>query len=323
MDFKNPETIVIVQIGRIGDMILTTPLFSELKKVFPSAQIIVISSAVNKLIALNNVSAGKVIEFVKSPSGILSLFKLLFRKADIWIDTKDNYSRTSEYLVKSLKPKLSLGFNFEKKIFDADLKDFALCRHAVCLNVSPVNYLNKSAQLSLIRPSYGIPVSVSDKFNGLFDNKGKLNLVINISAGNESRYLSGEKWLEVIKKLSSNEKLKIHLIGLPKDRELIENLLTNCSDKKINYIKTSDIMETSEVVRKSDLVLTPDTSIVHICSAFNKPVIAVYPDLKWNLDKFRPLSDIHEVVLSKKQFDIKDTEADEIIEKVFKVAEML
>lgn len=304
-------------------MILTTPLFTALKKIFPSSKITVLSSPVNKEIPSNHQSVDEVIEFEKTPVAILKLFKLLYKKADVWIDTKNNYSRTSEYLVKSLNPGLSLGFNFDKDIFDTDLQEFTHCRHAVCINLSPVNYFDKTLQLSLLKPFYNIPDTVSDKFKGLFDNDGKLNLVMNVSAGNESRYLSGEKWLEVINKISDLGNIRIHLIGLSKDNELIDFLLNNSVDKKIRYIKTTDILETSEVVKRADLVLTPDTSVVHICSAFNKPVIAVYPDLKWNLDKFRPLSDICEIILSKNEKDIKDTDTSEIAEKVIKISEVL
>ncbi|MEZ4692287.1 MAG: glycosyltransferase family 9 protein [Ignavibacteria bacterium] len=51
-------------------------------------------------------------------------------------------------------------------------------------------------------------------------------------------------------------------------------------------------------MRNSNIVISPDTSIIHICSAYNMPVIGIYPDAKWNLEKFYPLSDKKEVVVS-------------------------
>lgn len=323
MNFKNAEKILIVQIGRIGDMILTTPLFYELKRLFPHSKINVLASAVNKDIPLNNSSVDNVIVFEKSPTGILKLLKNLFGKSDIWIDTKDNYSRTSEYLVKTLKPKFSLGFNFDKKIFDIDLKDHTLCKHAVCINLSPINFLDSSSHAGLMRPSYNIPRLVKNKFIDLFKNEDKLNLIVNVSAGNKSRYLSKELWIDVLNNIITSEIANVYLIGLQKDKDLIDNLLNNFNEGKISFIETSDIIETSQVIFKSDFVLTPDTSVVHICSAFNKPVIAVYPAPEWNLEKFRPLSEINEVVRSKNENDVKDADAEEISQKVIKTAERI
>jgi ADP-heptose:LPS heptosyltransferase len=48
------------------------------------------------------------------------------------------------------------------------------------------------------------------------------------------------------------------------------------------------------------LVVTPDTSVVHIASAFNVPQVALFPPVEWNLNKFRPLSD-SSIVLQPKE----------------------
>lgn len=42
------------------------------------------------------------------------------------------------------------------------------------------------------------------------------------------------------------------------------------------YLTDSNINSAVEVVRHCDLVITPDTSIVHIARAFDKPMVAVY-----------------------------------------------
>ena len=44
----------------------------------------------------------------------------------------------------------------------------------------------------------------------------------------------------------------------------------------ILYIADSTINSAVEVIRSCDLVITPDTSIVHIARAFDKPMVAVY-----------------------------------------------
>ena len=44
------------------------------------------------------------------------------------------------------------------------------------------------------------------------------------------------------------------------------------------------------------IVVTPDTSVVHIAAAFDTPIVALYPNVEWNLKKFRPLSTRAEVV---------------------------
>ncbi|MEO8210649.1 MAG: glycosyltransferase family 9 protein [bacterium] len=322
MDLQNPKTIVVVQIGKIGDMILTTPLLSGLKKLFPESNLKVLASEINKDIPLNHSSVNEVIVYKKNFIKNLILLKSSINRSDLWIDTKDNYSKTSELLVKFLKPEFSMGFNFEKKIFDILLKEFQKGNHAVDINTSPLNYFNKIAEQTDTKPSFNIPFEIQKKFN-LKQTSKLQEIIINISAGNPSRYLEKEKWLDIIKMINSNELSAFTLIGLVRDKEIISYLLEKCAEFNIKFIETENILETSEVIKQGDIVITPDTAIVHICSAFDKPVVALYPDVKWNLQKFAPLSKYNEAVVSKAEGSIKDITAEEVVDAFMRIKKNL
>lgn len=323
LDLPNPKSILVVQIGKIGDMILTTPLFSELKKLFPRSELIILASEINKDIPLNHNSVDKVVVFRKSLIKNLALIQLLFKKIDVWIDTKDNYSNTSSLLVKILKPKISLGYEFNNKIFKVSLNEYLMGKHAIDINLSPINYFQKRKDKSNIKPSYNIPEAIVNKFDSVFKNNGKKNILINISAGSPSRYLDKEKWYNVIAEITSQGNFAFKLIGLEKDKEIINFLMKSLSDLDINYIHTENIIETSAVVNKSDFIITADTSIVHICSAFDKPVIALFPGVKWNLNKFAPLSEYSEIILAENKNSIADLMPEEIVQGFFRLVEKI
>lgn len=103
---------------------------------------------------------------------------------------------------------------------------------------------------------------------------------------------------------------KLLVTGLGKDMEIINFIIENSGDEKIKFIRTENIIETAEVVRRSSLVITPDTSVVHLCAAFNIPLVAVFPNVKWNLDKFYPLSDYSEVIISDNNVSVNDVNAE-------------
>jgi len=44
---KSPENILFLRYDRIGDMVLTTPVFREYKKVYPNSKIYVLASKTN------------------------------------------------------------------------------------------------------------------------------------------------------------------------------------------------------------------------------------------------------------------------------------
>lgn len=315
MDALNPKSILVVQIGKIGDMILSTPLFAELKKLYPGSNLTVLSGRENSIIAANNFNVDKVICYTKKLSDSISMIKKLYGKIDLWIDCKNNYSRTSSLLLKLLRPRFSLGFNFGKKIFDVSLNEFMLGNHAVNINLSPVNYLSGIKEMLYIKPDFNIPGNIILKFKNAFTDENKLNLLINISAGNPSRYFQKEKWAEIINSLNKYFKLNLYLIGIEKDKSLIEYILNNSDTGNLKYIETENILEASALIKGCDFVITPDTAIVHVCSVFNKPVIAFYPDIKWNYEKFKPLSEINEVIFSENENSLQGISNEKIIEK--------
>jgi len=311
----------VVQIGKIGDMILTTPLFSELKRLFPSSELLILASEINKDIPLNHISVNKVIIFRKNLIKNSALIRSLFKKIDVWIDTKDICSQTSSLLVKILKPKISLGYNFDNKVFKVSLNEYLIGEHAVNINLSPVNYFQKRNDKLDLKPSFNIPQILMNKFESAFNKFGEKNILINVSAGNPNRYLTKEKWNNIIEGINKKGEFAFKIIGLERDKEVINFLLKSLYDLNIKYIHTENIIETSAVVNKSDYIITADTSVVHICSAFDKPVVALFPGVKWNQNKFAPLSEYSETILSENKNSIEEIKSQEVVDAFFTLVE--
>jgi len=59
----------------------------------------------------------------------------------------------------------------------------------------------------------------------------------------------------------------------------VEAFLMDKHEERIHFVKTNNIHELIALVRFSSLVITPDTSVVHIASAEKKPIIALFPRL--------------------------------------------
>ena len=324
MDLQDPKTILVVQIGKIGDMILTTPLFSALKTIYPGSKIISLASDINRIIPQNHKNVDEVLTYHKNIVKNIPMLRYLNGKIDLWIDTKDSYSRTGELLLGIFKPAKSMGYCFlnKNKMYDYCLNDYKTGNHAVDINLSPVNFLKKEKSALRSLPSVYIPGSVKNKFSYL-NSKNEFNVLINVSAGNKSRLLKNEVWTDFINSVKHEKDVSFLLTGIEKDKEAINYILKNTGSGDITFIKTESILETAEAVRRSDLVITPDTSVTHLCSAFNKPVVALYPDVKWNLEKFFPLSDNYEIIVSGNENSINDVSSDLLKTSFYRLLEKI
>ena len=295
MNKLSPEIITVVQIGKLGDMILTTPLFRKLKNIFPQAQLNVLASPSNSIIAENDQYIDKVFVYTKRPLKDLKLILSDLKKSRIWIDTKPEKSDTSRMLLKIFSPALSLGYNNDEKQFDADLSQFKSGEHAVDINLAPVKYFGKVVGNNDRRPELLISDSVKRDLQRKFISNNSPVLLVNVSAGKIGRQIEADIWTESIIGIKNEVEINVITICHPDDKAVVEEIYNRTG--AIHY-ETRDILQAANAVDASDYIITPDTSIVHICSALNKPVTAIYPNVEWNFRRFAPLSDHSESVIS-------------------------
>ncbi|MCX6164418.1 MAG: glycosyltransferase family 9 protein [Ignavibacteriae bacterium] len=310
-----PKRILIVQVGKIGDMILTTPLFSELKNLFPDCEIYVLTGRVNNEIALRDKNISGTIVYKKNAFSVLKLiFTLKKLKFDYWIDTKDEYSSTSKTLLKFGKFSESLGFNIKENIFNISLKEFVKGEHTVNINLSPISYFKKDYEIKTLRPSINIPTEISDKYSEIFSKINTKKILINVSAGAENRYWKTEKWLKLINEIEKEYCLL--LISDFKDKNLADQIIAGYKGNNLTYISADNIFEVSEIVRNCDVIVTPDTSVVHLASCFNKPIVAMFHNVEWVIKRYAPLSYKSKIITSKEKDSIEDISVEEVLENL-------
>lgn len=304
----NPKNILVVQIGKLGDMVLTNPLFYELKRLFPQSKLKVLASPVNQEFVSQLKVVDEVIVYQKNVLKDLFLAnKLKKNHFDLWIDVKDGYSRTAASLLKLAKPKLSLGYNTKEKIFDADLKDFATGKHAVELSLAPIYYFGK-------KPMHNRPV-LDDFIES--NSSGNTDVLINVSAGSPSRYLDERKWTALVSQiLQKHPSFKIHLTGIHRDFKLILSIYSTFKTEQITYNSNGNLKNLINNLNSANIIVSADTSIIHFASGLNKPVLGLYPDVDWNYERFKPLSDSYETIISKSDKGIEDIESSQLIKKL-------
>ncbi|HEX9934705.1 MAG TPA: glycosyltransferase family 9 protein, partial [bacterium] len=282
--------ILVVQIGRIGDTILTTPVFRAIAEAMPEAQIHALVSRRGIPIVKNNPRLKKIFVYRKNPVSLLSLLvRVRFERYDWWIDPKDHYSRESSLLVRLGGAKNSVGFNGpDKKRFTYGVPShqelFAL--HGVERNIAPLAFLG----ITNVRDrTPELFVDPERQQNPGFHNPSSevTRILFNISAGDESRYWPVEKWIESARHCLSRG-YQVIVVSHPKDNGNAGVLQSDIPE--VTLFNSPAIDDVIALMPHVHLVVTPDTSIIHIASAFNVPQIAFFPDVEWNYRKFRPLS---------------------------------
>ena len=110
--------ILIIRLDRIGDMVMTTPIFRALKEKWPDAQITVLTNPVNQNIVINNPFIDCILEYDRGNKHRSMGDRLIFfrsirkKKFDLVIDPYLDYELKTSFITRFLGKKFRLGFEF-------------------------------------------------------------------------------------------------------------------------------------------------------------------------------------------------------------------
>ena len=73
------------------------------------------------------------------------------------------------------------------------------------------------------------------------------------------------------------------------------------------------INDAAALVEQLDLIISPDTSIVHLASAFDKPIVSIHENNKHSFRLWSPSSTLSKTVFAKSNYGLFDYNVDKII----------
>ena len=317
--------------GKIGDMIVNSLMFREIKKVYPDIKIGVIARGAAIDIIKDNPNVDKIYKYYKDRKKIKDLaLKIKEEKYDLLIDFSEMLRVNQMMLINLCRARINIGLDRKDwKLFDLSIesgKDFKWTEHIT------KRYLAYLIKLGLkkenIDISYDIYLKEEKKYEAFFNEiKENKKIILNPYGASKHKSFNIET-LENIATYLKDKDMAIILTYFGDKYKELEFL-----EKKYKYVyipkKIESILDTAILIKKSDYVISPDTSIVHIASAFNKKMITVYPPKggKYGVDHlvWAPKSEYSRVIFCKDktgtydEIDINTFNMEEIKEEILKL----
>ena len=317
--------------GKIGDMIVNSLMFREIKKVYPDIRIGVIARGAAIDIIKDNPNVDKIYKYYKDRKKIKDLaLKIKEEKYDLLIDFSEMLRVNQMMLINLCRARINIGLDRKDwKLFDLSIegdKDFKWTEHIT------KRYLAYLIKLGLkkenIDISYDIYLEDEKKYEAFFNEiKESKKLILNPYGASKHKSFNIETLENIITYLKDKDIAIILTYFGDKYKEL------EFLEKKYKYVyipkKIESILDTAILIKKSDYVISPDTSIVHIASAFNKKMITVYPPKggKYGVDHlvWAPKSEYSRVIFCKDkignydEIDINTFNMEEMKEEILKL----
>lgn len=268
---STPEirSILVIRLSAIGDIVLTTPVVQELRQAFPSARI----DFCTKSPFVSLLSGNPALSAVCTPENLSS------RSYDLAVDLQNN--RRSRALLKHLEIGIVRSYrkrNWKKLLLVQFKFNFYGGRYQ-----SVVDRYREA--LDGIMPAGNAPCGLypssgDREFAAAITGTDAPVLAVCFGANHFTKRYPEVRFAEVITRVCSEQDLRVLLLGGKEDAEGAERIIASLPEavrgKVIPVAGRTTLMQSAALLERADLVLTNDTGLMHMASAFGKRLLVLF-----------------------------------------------
>lgn len=314
-DLKNEikeykKILVIHAHGGIGDLLLSTPVFSTLKINYPDSYLAVMVDDKRKEVLTGNPYIDEIITLNSERLGSLSYFMEVLKtikekKFDIsivlWSSAWEAYltflAGIEVRVGQAGRVLYSFLYNHPVKIL-SEYGDKTSHWIEIILDYVRALDIEKVDR----RIFFDVPEKDKEDTHLLFEefglNKSKLKIGLHIGKGlslNSSVWPT-HKFAAIADKLVEKFKALIILTGSSEEVELVNNVERKMKYKAVNLAGQLNLKQLGAVIEKCDLFICPDSGPMHIAAALGVPVIAIFALKSDFPNRWHPYGTKYEIV---------------------------
>jgi ADP-heptose:LPS heptosyltransferase len=321
------KTVACLRPGKLGDMIVATPLFAALKKEGGVEHLAVLCSPANEAVIRHNphVDIVRPLNFHRFIDVLRAIGWLRRRHFDAIIDLTPGFSRTN-FLMCYYAGRRTLRVGIEKGI----LSDRYHC-HVGDLETHLAERMLEGGEMLTgahfeRKRRYEIYTAPPDKetaahFVRQCRGRGPL-IAINLSAGRKERRWAYERFDALISLFSDrNAGITIALIAVGPQRQWAERLAA--AHHACIAVPPFPFLTITELIGACSLLVSADTALIHVAAAREVPIVGLYTAHAENFARWRPYGDENDAVQSPSFETINDIAPQTVYEMARRVLERI
>ena len=324
-DVKKAKSVLILKYDRIGDMVVSTPIFRELKLAYPNISISVLASKENRDVIKYNPYIDKIYTNYKNQifNDLPTLLKLRKKNFDVCIELEHSVIPHAIFRLKILNPKKIITIHKDGRygVKGSDLKLYDYFTKKDTKSHFGKIWLETLIFFGISPSSYSYDFFLGDiekekakKFTISLGKKIKIG--INIEGSFPEKSIQKIELEKICIGLYNNfTNIKIVILTQPDKLLETKKLILDLGlDYVVPSYSTESIIDAAALIERLDLIITPDTSIVHIASAFNKPIVSIHENNKDSFRLWSPTSKLSKTIFATSSYGLVNYSVDDIIE---------
>ncbi|HEX7400909.1 MAG TPA: glycosyltransferase family 9 protein [candidate division Zixibacteria bacterium] len=280
---SDPQKILLIQLRRIGDVLMCTPALRALRTRLPKSYIAFLTER----------ESANLLRFNPYLSELLVWDRNRYRNPfysipRFWQVRKGNFDVVIDFLGNPRSAYLSF-FSGAKRKIGYDLPGRRILYNTIIKNEDARQYtaLRKMKALQPLgiesmdyQLDFFIPPE-ADLFAGRFFKENQLNdnkLIVSISPVSRRNFnrWSLERYAQLSDWLILKFNAQVILLWGPQERTVVEEVNTRMKEKPVISQETKSLFELGAILRKCDLHIGNDNGTKHVAVAMGKPTITIY-----------------------------------------------
>jgi heptosyltransferase-2 len=266
--------ILVIQTAFIGDVVLATAMLENLHAAYPSAKLDIL------------VRGGAQELFIDHP---------YIHAVHVWDKKKNKYQHLFQIIKIIRRIKYDVVINVQRYLATGIITVLSGATKTIGFNKNPLGFLfsetvkhsfgaaahetsrNHSLLASLTTAPVAKPALYPSAANLAAVQKWQGAPYICMSPGSvwETKKMPAQNWIQLINAVPAN--YTIYLMGAPNEKDLCEEILSGSSRGDVfNIAGQLNLLEAAALIKGAQLNYVNDSAPMHLASATNAPVAAIY-----------------------------------------------
>jgi len=276
MKIENINKILIIKPRGIGDVVLSTILFKNIKNAFPYCQLDYLTEKVSSHLLKNIELLDNVLIFNNSSlvNKIKTISLVFNNKYDLVIDLYGNPFTAQITYFSFAKYRLGYPLRGRKYAYNLFGPEERNNYHSAEINLN----ILKALDIPITKYDINIPLltEITNYADDYFMNFNK-KFIIGIcpTGGWESKRISPSIFIKLIIELEAKYDAEFLLLWGPGDENDVQEIFQS-SNEKIKLAPKTNILELAALINNCSIVIANDSGPMHISAALGVPTLAIH-----------------------------------------------
>ncbi|CAN5413206.1 hypothetical protein BH10BAC6_BH10BAC6_16610 [soil metagenome] len=328
IDLHSVHRILVLRYDAIGDMIVTTALFAVLKRLMPNVVIDVVASPKNVTLLDDDERVNRAMVYDRS---FKSMMNVRSQCRDVKYDVVLSFvfNKTTESGLAAalwggrLATVVSILHEAREHHYSAWFNvQVPIERNTMTMAAMQIEVANALFGWSVDAVHEPIDLRISDERRTraahiVHRPTNALHIIINLSAGNWYRQWSEQRNEELIRLLRSTFPNVVCSLMADPTRTGMATIIASKFDSNVRAIPgIDDLLTVVAATGEADVVISPDTSIVHAASNMGTPVVVMYTQKATFINEWMPHGVPYRAVLTNEREELEAIEPQRVVDAV-------